>query len=78
MDKQVVSDVHLPEWARKNPYLFVVTLREAFESNYVSQNLNKWIDFIFGYKQQGVEAEKAINTYSVVTYEDKVDLDALG
>ena len=73
-DNQFVEDVLLPYWCKGNPYRFVVMLREALESNYVSQNLNKWIDYIFGYKQQGVDAERSLNTYSNVTYEDKIDL----
>jgi len=27
-------------------------MREAFESQYVSSNLNSWIDYIFGVKQR--------------------------
>ena len=76
-DKTVVNHVALPRWAEGNPYKFVAVLREAFESPYVSKNLNKWIDFIFGHKQSGSEAEASLNTYSMVTYEDKVDLEKL-
>lgn len=36
-------------------------MRDALESEYVSQNLHLWIDLIFGYKQNGEEAEKADN-----------------
>ena len=35
------------------------------ESDYVSDNLHKWIDLIFGYKQRGKEARKADNGESV-------------
>lgn len=47
------------------------------ESPYVSQNLNGWVDYIFGYKQRDAEAEKCLNTYSMLTYEDGVDLDSM-
>lgn len=36
-------------------------MRDALESEYVSQNLHLWIDLIFGYKQNGKEAEEADN-----------------
>lgn len=56
----VVSDVELPKWAQ-NAEHFVQVMRNALESDYVSKNLNNWIDLIFGYKQRGVEAERAHN-----------------
>ena len=49
-DGTKVDDVRLPEWCNKNPYLFVQVMREALESQYVSTNLNSWIDYIFGFK----------------------------
>lgn len=44
-----VDAVSLPKWAR-TPADFLKKNREALESEYVSQNLHKWIDLIFGIK----------------------------
>ena len=47
-------------------------MRAALESDYVSQNLNHWIDLIFGYKQDGEEAIKADNSFYPLTYEKNI------
>lgn len=72
-----VHNVQLPGWAKDNPYLYVTKLRKAFEENCVSKSINKWIDLIFGYKQRGQEAEKNLNCYVHLTYEDSVDFDSM-
>ncbi|GFS54697.1 protein FAN [Nephila pilipes] len=76
MDGSKVGDVELPLWA-KDPIHFVQTLHEALESDYVSCNLNHWIDLIFGFKQRGEEAIKANNVFYHLTYEGAVDLDSI-
>lgn len=43
-------------------------MRDALESNYVSTNLHHWIDLIFGFKQSGIEAEKAYNCKVIIFY----------
>lgn len=67
----------LPRWAKNDPAIFVKTMREALESNYVSENLHKWIDLIFGYKQRGHEALKADNLFYYLCYEGAVDLESI-
>jgi len=69
-----VDNVQLPSWAA-NAYDFVRIHREILESDQVSYSLHQWIDLIFGYKQRGSEAEKALNTFYYMTYEESVDLD---
>lgn len=55
-----MDNVTLPPWAKSSED-FVIKLREALESEYVSRYLHLWIDLIFGYKQRGNEAVKAHN-----------------
>eukprot|EP00004_Rigifila_ramosa_P012564 TRINITY_DN2727_c0_g1_i4.p1 TRINITY_DN2727_c0_g1~~TRINITY_DN2727_c0_g1_i4.p1 ORF type:complete len:3026 (-),score=664.90 TRINITY_DN2727_c0_g1_i4:5-7777(-) len=67
-DKVPLGDVLLPPWAR-SPTDFIAINRLALESEYVSDNLHHWIDLIFGYKQQGADAEAAHNVFHYLTYE---------
>ncbi len=76
ISKNKVDNVTLPAWAQ-NPEHFINLHRKALESDYVSEHLNEWIDLIFGYKQQGPEAEKALNVYMYCSYEGAIDLDAI-
>lgn len=66
---KIVSNVDLPEWANNDPYKYVFLLKTALEGEHVSYSVNKFIDFIFGYKQRGEEAEKAINVFPHYTYD---------
>ncbi|KAK6184595.1 hypothetical protein SNE40_007040 [Patella caerulea] len=74
-DGRPVDDVKLPPWA-DDPADFISKLRQALECDYVSQNLHNWIDLIFGYKQRGLEAEKANNLFYYLTYEGAIDIDS--
>ena len=56
-----IDNVALPPWASHSPRLFCKILKKSIESQYVSMNINNWIDLIFGYKQKGSEAEKYYN-----------------
>lgn len=64
-----VDGIEIPPWAN-NPMDFIYKHRKALESNYVSQNIKNWIDLVWGYKQRGVEAEKAFNQFDPKLYED--------
>lgn len=72
-----ISNVKLPPWAKGSPYEFVRLHRLALESEYVSKNLNHWVDLIFGYKQRGPEAAAAHNIFHYLSYEGSVDLDKI-
>ena len=74
---QRVNHVKLPPWAKGDAKEFIRIQRCALESRYVRENLNNWIDLIFGYKQQGREAEAAQNVFVHLTYEGTVDIDAI-
>jgi factor associated with neutral sphingomyelinase activation len=52
-------------------------MRQALESNYVSNHLHEWIDLIFGYKQQGKYAIEYDNLFYYLTYEGAVDFSSI-
>lgn len=72
-----VHHVKPPRWCGQNPYRFVAMMRAALESDIVSRNLHDWVDLIFGFKQSGKEAEKALNVFYYLTYEDGINLDTV-
>lgn len=72
---QIANDVKLPPWANGDPNIFIAKNREALESPYVSKHLNQWIDLIFGYKQNGIEAINALNVFHPVSYNGAINLD---
>ncbi len=43
----------------------------------MSCQLHQWIDLIFGYKQQGPEAIRALNVFYYLTYEGAVNLSSI-
>ncbi|CAH0483005.1 unnamed protein product [Peronospora belbahrii] len=69
----LARDVVLPPWAT-SPYDFVRLHRLALESDFVSKNLHYWIDLIFGYKQTGLVAVDALNSYHIACYPERLDL----
>ena len=59
-----ISEVVLPNWA-SSPIDFIYLHRKAIESDYVSDDLNQWIDLIWGNKQRSSN-----NLYPNDMYED--------
>ena len=76
-DNAPIDDVVLPPWAKGDPHEFVRIMREALESEYVSQNLHHWVDLIFGFKQTGQAAVDAHNVFFHLTYEGAVNIDEI-
>ncbi|KAL5404766.1 hypothetical protein PMIN03_008902 [Paraphaeosphaeria minitans] len=72
-----IDNVALPPWAKADPAIFIEKQREALESPYVSKNLHRWIDLIFGYKQRGEAAVEAANVYEKTTYQGAIDFDSI-
>ncbi|KAJ8146737.1 hypothetical protein OY671_000233 [Metschnikowia pulcherrima] len=69
------NDVELPKWAKGDPRIFIAKHREALESAHVSANLHHWIDLVFGYRQSGEEAIKALNVFHHSSYNGAINLD---
>ena len=65
---KLVHHVTLPPWSGNDSRLFIFIHRQALESYQVSQNLHHWIDLVFGWKQIGEEAKKAVNVFHPMTY----------
>jgi hypothetical protein len=67
-----IDSVILPKCSKGDPRLFIQIHRAALESEYVSEHIHNWIDLIFGYKQRGEEAAKALNVFHYLSYEGAV------
>ena len=76
-NKEKVNNVKCPIWSEDNPFKFLTIINLAFESDYVSLNINNWIDLIYGYKQRGKEGEKCNNIYRFPSYADLVPIDQM-
>ena len=72
-----VAEVALPPWAHGSAKAFVARNLQALESPHVSAHMHEWIDLVFGCKQQGPAAVAALNVFNPVSYEGRVDIDAI-
>ena len=73
----IINDVKMPKWSNNNVTTFVIKLRRYLESNYITSNLNKWIDLIFGSIQKGEKAEENHNIFKSHTYEKIVKIESI-
>ena len=78
-----MDDVKLPPWAA-DAHDFVFQHRLALESDYVSSNLHRWIDLVFGCRQRpphlgggSQECVDSCNVFFHLTYSGAVNLDEL-
>ena len=62
----------VPPWA-SSLWDFVRKHRKGLESSFVSRELHKWIDLVFGFKQRGRLAKENFNLFMKVTYDDLFD-----
>ncbi|KAK8887896.1 hypothetical protein M9Y10_038955 [Tritrichomonas musculus] len=67
-----VGDVVLPKWA-SSPLDFITKNRMALESPFVTLNLHKWIDLIFGPKSRGDLAILNDNIYHPYFFENALE-----
>ena len=68
-----INDVFLPPWCENNPSIFVSKMRNFMENN--TENINKWIDLIFGFNQRGENAQINNNIFLAQTYEKMVKIE---
>ena len=67
-----VNDVLTP--CKNNPYEFILTMRRELENEYVVNNIQNWVDLIFGYKSKGKEAELAKNLFTEASYQEDINI----
>ena len=65
----VPNNVQLPKWGENNPYLFVSKMKKFLESDNIGNNINKWLDLIFGYNQKGENSRLNNNLFPSWTYD---------
>lgn len=65
------GSVELPAWASSSTD-FIYSNRRALESFYVDENINYWIDLVFGIKQNGENAVLFNNTFHQYCYSQSI------
>ena len=65
----LVNNVLVPFWCENDKFKFVTKLREYLEKN---ENLNSWIDLIFGINESGLGAVENNNIFMPCCYIDSI------
>ena len=73
--KIMFDNVSLPSWSENNSAIFIAKMRNFMENN--SDDINKWIDLIFGANQRGENAEFSNNLFMAFSYEKMVKIDGV-
>ena len=68
-----INDVYTP--CGNNPYEFTMIMKNILESKNVSNELNGWIDLIFGIKAKDEGAELANNVFTEQAYQEDINLE---
>ncbi|EAX88658.1 Beige/BEACH domain containing protein [Trichomonas vaginalis G3] len=64
-----INNVVLPPWADNSPEKLVREMRKALESDQTSENLNEWIDLIWGVRRQGNLAFQRFNVLQPIIFQ---------
>ncbi|CUE73475.1 Hypothetical protein, putative [Bodo saltans] len=68
-----LNHVVLPPWCGGRPDVFTATLCEAIESDTVGASIHEWFDLVFGFRQRGEEAVKALNIFHHLSYDEGLE-----
>ena len=63
-----ISNVVLPLWAKNSPQKLVKILRKCLESEETSENLNAWIDLVWGVRREGTLAFERCNVLQPIIF----------
>ena len=72
-DGQNVSDIALPKWAQEDPYKFMILQRKFIETSRYTQDINAWIDQLFGTDQQSQKYKNIFFEFCSAEYFKTID-----
>ena len=72
-DGQIVGDIVLPRWAEGNPYKFMILQRKFIETSRYTEDINSWIDQLFGTDQQSTKHKNVFFEFCSAEYFKNID-----